>query len=1142
MNHRETASLPTIACRTAVSTAVLLGALFLGRPAHAVPATLVADLVTTVQPGSDSSPAAFTELGGVAYFYADDGQHGRELWRTDGTTLGTTRVLDLCPGSCGFDGTVTRVGDRLFLIGDDGAGLTVFVSDGTAAGTHLLRRLPGVHSTLQQTTPVEFAGRLWFVVYEDTIPRHARLWQSDGTTAGTTHFDPPGCETCDVQLAPLLAVGGRLIFAAGGPPDNAPWSLWSSDGTAAGTQRLPCGGSCVGVSAYQALTVGDRLYFVGVDGPHGYELWTLGPTDSYARLVWDLVPGPGSSYPSNFAVAGDWLYFQALSTENTPSVRWYRTQGNSIEDAVAVEPYGTQHEPWRLIPALDQIFMPIGTDTGNVELWTSGPDATPARKLATDQGFTYAGTLGGTTVWLAATRDGARLWTSDGTVAGTHDLGIVPGTFWLSFGAPFTLGNSLLLSISATTGNEPWITDGTLAGTHLLRDIAARTSSSPRNLSPAGDRLYFRAGTGFGSLVVASGTPPAASEPGVGDVLEVAAAGMKGYAVRQSDGELVAIDATGAVTALAGGGLDLHDLTPCRDQLAFAGGSRQGQPLWLTDGTTAGTHQVLDLNPTWSVFCPFECPYTPPAYPGSLTPVGASLFFVALPTGNSGEQLFVSDGTAVGTVPLLPAVTGTAARFLSPPVALRGGVATVADGSSLWVADSTAAHTTTLALATTDALRLLGTVGDRLLLVRHPLTGAEQIWQSDGTSAGTNLLAALPGPAPGTRVTSGATSPPSPFAYPQIEASVVVGGRLFFTAVDEVAGEEPWVSDGTATGTHRLADVHPGPQGSHPGAFSSYRQCALFAASDGTSGDELWASDGVTAWQVTDVAAGADSSTPGKVALAGGWLYFAADDGPHGRELFAVPATALDARCSGLPSDPPPPVGDWLSSPSLSGFAVKVQLGAGSDARSGSLAPCIGDALCAVEQPGDHREVMVRVRASATGGKPAIAKLTPRETQVWIQQVATTQVRYYHLAPTADTDSVLHGVLDASGFPASALVVEAPARAGGGQWLTPPSLPGYRFRVQWVDAQGRAQAGRASSCPSAALCLATDTKGRADIVVRLLDGGAAGRWPAIARLTTSAVEVWVQQVRSGAVRHYVLPAVAPGSTALDGWLDHDGFH
>ena len=59
-------------------------------------------LVKDILPGaSTSSPTSFVVIGGVAYFVANDGVSGSELWRTDGTESGTTLVADICPGATG---------------------------------------------------------------------------------------------------------------------------------------------------------------------------------------------------------------------------------------------------------------------------------------------------------------------------------------------------------------------------------------------------------------------------------------------------------------------------------------------------------------------------------------------------------------------------------------------------------------------------------------------------------------------------------------------------------------------------------------------------------------------------------------------------------------------------------------------------------------------------------------------------------------------------------------------------------------------------------------------------------------------------------------------------------------------------------
>ena len=125
-----------VATATALAVVTMLGrmpvARALGTPKR------VRDINTTT---NGSSPEPPVVIHHVAYFQDNDGIHGSELWRSDGTAAGTRLVKDIRPGSLnGAPDVLTPVGETLFFIAEDGThGLELWKSDGTASGTKQIR-------------------------------------------------------------------------------------------------------------------------------------------------------------------------------------------------------------------------------------------------------------------------------------------------------------------------------------------------------------------------------------------------------------------------------------------------------------------------------------------------------------------------------------------------------------------------------------------------------------------------------------------------------------------------------------------------------------------------------------------------------------------------------------------------------------------------------------------------------------------------------------------------------------------------------------------------------------------------------------------------------------------------------------------
>jgi ELWxxDGT repeat protein len=168
------------------------------------------------------APRDLTVAGDLLFFTADDGIHGRELWKTDATAEGTALVQDIIIGQEGafFTAPVSFVttavlNDTLFFIaGDQQGNVELWKSDGTSEGTTLVKQLPA-----RPREMLEVNHKLFLSI-------GSSLWASDGTENGTLLLT-------DVGLRPeyLTEAGTTLFFSTF-------TSLWKSDGTLSGTQLV----------------------------------------------------------------------------------------------------------------------------------------------------------------------------------------------------------------------------------------------------------------------------------------------------------------------------------------------------------------------------------------------------------------------------------------------------------------------------------------------------------------------------------------------------------------------------------------------------------------------------------------------------------------------------------------------------------------------------------------------------------------------------------------------------------------------------------------------------------------------------------------------------------------------------------------
>jgi MYXO-CTERM domain-containing protein len=347
------------------------------------------------------------------------------------------------------------------------------------------------------------------------------------------------------------------------------------------------------------------------------------------------------------------------------------------------------------------------------------------------------------------------------------------------------------------TGIEVWRTDGTTGGTQLLNDLRpGGTGSFPTNITTAGGNVYFHASTSV----------PTGSKVFISD--------------GTSAGTRLLVDTWPAANIGFFGPPAPSNFTAYGSQVLFTASSEnQGQELWTTDGTTAGTSLVKDVHPGQQG-----------SVPVGLTPFAGKVYYAAddkftpsapgSPTGFFDRELFVTDNTAAGTVRVKDINPGPQPSI---PIDFR-------------------------------------VMGNQLLFRANDGTHGTELWTSDGTEAGTQLLKDI-NPA-------GASNPMHP---------AVAGNRMFFNANNGAAGAELWLTDGTADGTRLVKDINPaGP--SQPLNLTAVGQRVFFSADDGAHGIELWTSDGTEAGTrlVKDINPGTERASPLELTALGDLLFFVA--------------------------------------------------------------------------------------------------------------------------------------------------------------------------------------------------------------------------------------------------------------------------
>ncbi len=408
-----------------------------------------------------------------------------ELWKSDGTDAGTTFVKKILIQN-DFNPTVfpknlTKFNNKVIFNESE----RLWISDGSEANTQVIKTFQGLYNGTTTDSYGILNNQFVFSALENN---DSELWISDGTTLGTQLLKDLNSTGVSFPNH-FVNIQDKIFFRA-----NNNDELWQTDGTQTGTVFLQNISKPDGTATYNVInlefiyTSNNQLFYKNYTSQNGYELWKY--ENGSSIIVKNIITGNEGSRANDKKVkAGDYWYFDATNYRGTELWKSDGTPNGTmlVKDISA----GAASTIIREIVAIDNIiyFTAISGNDNQRRLWRSDGTENGTYEIILSSGLVQNYpvnpellTVVGTKLFFKGFSNQGYLWVSDGINTRPINNTNISGN----------LGN--LLSVNGKlifTGERLWISDGTVEGTHEINTGFYDIPLYPVCLLEFNNKVYF---------------------------------------------------------------------------------------------------------------------------------------------------------------------------------------------------------------------------------------------------------------------------------------------------------------------------------------------------------------------------------------------------------------------------------------------------------------------------------------------------------------------------------------------------------------------------------------------------------------------------------------------------------------------------